>query len=270
MAANVSSPPQEAGGALTGAARRTNSVARAIPVGATSGKVGVRQFIEQSMWGRLFINNLWPALFFTPFFAARLVAVVDRLVDPAKYGAYEDPLHYQAHLANNAVTLLFIGLVVGLFAVRKPVKGKHADWRGGAVALAGTFLLNVVGLLSIPDEPSTYSLLASTFVVLVGTLFSLWSLAVLGRCFGIFPEARGLVTRGPYRWIRHPIYLGHILGGFGLVISKPYPEVIVLFVVFVGLEYWRAVYEERALEETFPAEYAAYRARTGRLLPRWR
>jgi protein-S-isoprenylcysteine O-methyltransferase Ste14 len=105
--------------------------------------------------------------------------------------------------------------------------------------------------------------------VLVGTTLTIWSLGTLGRSFGIFPEARSLVVRGPYRWVRHPVYLWEIVSGFALVISKPHPIAVVLFVAFVGLQYWRTIFEERALETAFP-EYAEYRARVGRLLPRFR
>ena len=50
-----------------------------------------------------------------------------------------------------------------------------------------------------------------------GITWALYSLSYLGRRFSIVPEARGLVIDGPYRLARHPIYLGEILAGFGLV-----------------------------------------------------
>jgi protein-S-isoprenylcysteine O-methyltransferase Ste14 len=53
-----------------------------------------------------------------------------------------------------------------------------------------------------------------------GLLLALWSLLALGFSFSIAPEDRGIVERGPYRWIRHPMYLGEILSLLGLCISS--------------------------------------------------
>jgi protein-S-isoprenylcysteine O-methyltransferase Ste14 len=113
------------------------------------------------------------------------------------------------------------------------------------------------------------------------------SLLTLGRCFGLFPEARGLVTHGPYRYVRHPVYLGEFISGFGLLLPRlafsehyvlrlPFSDAALalnlgalnlgIFVLFVALQLWRASNEERALTAVFP-EYAEYRRRTARLLP---
>jgi protein-S-isoprenylcysteine O-methyltransferase Ste14 len=138
------------------------------------------------------------------------------------------------------------------------------------VALVGTFLLNVLAFLRLEYATSESALWVSSAFIAAGTLFTLWSLATLGRCFGIFPEARGLVTRGPYRWVRHPVYLGELISAFGFVVEKPLPIVIAFYLAFVAFQYWRAILEEGALSEVFPGEYAAFRERTGRLLPRWR
>jgi len=88
----------------------------------------------------------------------------------------------------------------------------------------------------------------------------------LGRCFGVLPEARGLVTRGPYRLVRHPVYLGEIAALTGLTIAAPAPVHVAMLAVFIFAQLTRMRLEEAALTEAFP-EYAAYAARTSRLLP---
>jgi len=169
------------------------------------------------------------------------------------------------------VTIVFLSLVVVLFAVRqRRLRGQHASFVPGLIALLGTFILNVVGYLPISYTPSTEALLASSAVVIVGTLWATWSLATLGRCFGLFPEARGLVTHGPYRLVRHPIYLGELAAALGLLLARPAPVTVSIVLAFAVLQYWRTIYEERALSSAFPREYPAYARRVGRLVPGWR
>jgi protein-S-isoprenylcysteine O-methyltransferase Ste14 len=222
--------------------------------------VGWQREIERTPWGGFLLGNVWPAYVFAlPLFvrAANFVR--------ARPG---ETLHQQAQYGQELVTIAFLVLVVVLFAIRKrAIAGQRATWLPGAVALAGTFLLNVVAYLPIEDVTSTAALLASSVVIVAGTLFTIWSLATLGRCFGLFPEVRGLVLRGPYRLVRHPVYLGEGISGFGLLLVKPHPVIIALFAAFVALQYLRTVYEERALLATFPDEYARYRRTVPRLIP---
>ena len=60
---------------------------------------------------------------------------------------------------------------------------------------------------------------ANVLYSLPGLLLALWSLIVLGFCFSIAPEDRGVVTRAPYSFIRHPMYLGESLSMLGLCIG---------------------------------------------------
>ena len=57
------------------------------------------------------------------------------------------------------------------------------------------------------------------FASLPGLLLALWSLIVLGFSFSIAPEDRGVVTRAPYSFIRHPMYLGESLSLLGLCVG---------------------------------------------------
>ena len=216
--------------------------------------------VERTRWGAILLGNIWPAYLFALPLGVRAVGFTR--MRPG------DSLHQQAQYVQELVTLVFLALVVVLFAIRKrPRAGHRATWLTGLVALFGTFVLNVVAFLPIEDSTSTSALLASSVVIVLGTLFSLWSLTTLGRCFGLFPEVRGLVLRGPYRLVRHPVYLGELTSAVGLVLAKPHLAVLVLLVIFAGLQYARTVYEERALRGAFPEHYPAYARRVPRLIP---
>jgi protein-S-isoprenylcysteine O-methyltransferase Ste14 len=216
--------------------------------------------VEATTWGGLLLGNVWPAYVFALPLAARVWGV--------SHNRYENSLHGQAQLLQEVVTVIFLALVVGLFIIRRrQIRGQRATLAPALVALVGTFLLNVVAYLPVDETTSTFSLLASSAVVIVGTLFTIWSLATLGRCFGLFPEVRGLVMRGPYRLVRHPVYVGEIVSAIGLLLAKPHPLIALIFAVFVALQYWRTMYEEQALTAAYPEDYPAYARRVSRLLP---
>jgi protein-S-isoprenylcysteine O-methyltransferase Ste14 len=217
--------------------------------------------VEATPWGAVLLGNVWPAYLFALPLAARCWTFF------LSFRAGEDPVR----LLQEAVTIVFLALVVVLFALRRrAIHGQRASWREGLVALVGTFLLNVVGFLPVEASVSSGTLLASSAIVVVGTLWTIWSLLTLGRCFGMLPEVRGLVLGGPYQMVRHPVYLGELTSAFGILVAKPHPFIAALVLGFVVLQYWRTVYEERALSAAYPTEYPAYRRRVPRLVPGWR
>lgn len=224
--------------------------------------VRLHRELESTTWGGIVLANVWPAYLFALPLAARVWGLL-RVEAPTS-------VHAQARLVQEIVTTGFLGVVVVLFAMRRrTVRGERAEWRAGLVALVGTLLLNVVAYLPVEDSTSTTLLLVSTAVVVTGTLFTIWSLAWLGRCFGLLPEVRGLVLRGPYRLVRHPVYLGELISAVGILIAKPHPVILATVLLFVGLQYMRTEFEERALCRAFPADYPRYRERVPRLVPGW-
>jgi len=96
--------------------------------------------------------------------------------------------------------------------------------------------------------------------------FAIVTLAYLRHCLSIVPEARKLVTGGPYRLVRHPLYLAEITASLALVMSAPHLTPTLALGAFIAVQAWRARFEERLLGATFP-EYPAYAERTRRLVP---
>jgi protein-S-isoprenylcysteine O-methyltransferase Ste14 len=169
-------------------------------------------------------------------------------------------------LALYAVLRTGIALAFAFFTLQRSEARRRA--RGPLAFLACAVAMLAVVPVAGPNAGTPPALLLAGDAVAVGG--SLWifaSVLALGRCFGVLPEARGLVTRGPYRLVRHPVYLGEIAALAGLTIAAPALSHLAMFAVFVFAQLTRMRLEEAALTEAFP-EYAAYAARTSRLLPR--
>jgi len=111
--------------------------------------------------------------------------------------------------------------------------------------------------------------IAGVALAVIGIGFALWARVYLGRNWGMPMSMRvdpELVTSGPYRYVRHPIYTGVLLAmlGTALVIGSWW------FVFFLfGFAYfvYSAITEERLLEKEFPGSYSEYKKRTKMLIP---
>jgi protein-S-isoprenylcysteine O-methyltransferase Ste14 len=79
-------------------------------------------------------------------------------------------------------------------------------------------------------------------------------------------EARRLVTSGPYRFVRHPLYLAEELAIIGISMQFFSLSTALVLAVQIAFQLRRMYNEEAVLAESFP-EYAAYQQRTARLLP---
>lgn len=102
---------------------------------------------------------------------------------------------------------------------------------------------------------------------LCGYAIGTWAVASLGTAFSVLPEVRRLVARGPYRFVRHPIYLAYFLVAAGALVVRPSPALMTVAVIWAWLMWLRLRMEERKLA-AFLSGYAEYAARTGTLLPR--
>lgn len=110
-------------------------------------------------------------------------------------------------------------------------------------------------------------------VAAAGIVFALLALRHLGR--NVTPTAAArmdaeLVTSGPYRHLRHPLYSSMILTVPGLALLSANLLVLVGGLATIGVLLVRTRREEEELEERLGRRYAEYRKRTGRFLPRFR
>lgn len=156
-------------------------------------------------------------------------------------------------------------LLVWLLLVRdKPVRRGRSVW-GRVFGFTGTFL--GVGILQLPVPTLSLGtqILAAAMVGL-GSLASLLVLWRLGVAFSIMPEARVLVTGGPYAYARHPLYAVEMITIIGTALQFQQPWAGLLAAGVLVLLVVRSLYEEQVLGETFP-DYAAYKAKTARFIP---
>src|SRR5579862_1720737 len=108
-----------------------------------------------------------------------------------------------------------------------------------------------------------------TVVFACGIALAVWARLHLGRNWGMPMTQRAepeLVTSGPYRFVRHPIYTGLLIAIAGTALVDNLLGLAVV-AVLVAYFYYSGSVEERNLSATFPTAYPEYRSRTKMLIP---
>ena len=100
----------------------------------------------------------------------------------------------------------------------------------------------------------------------VGIVLQIYSKLSLGRSFGLLPANRGVVDRGAYRFVRHPIYASYIIGHIGFILGAfNFWNLGILFLAYI-FQFIRIREEESVLRKD--ASYLAYESRVKwRILP---
>lgn len=109
-------------------------------------------------------------------------------------------------------------------------------------------------------------------MAVIGLAFTIWARKTLGQYWSrivAVKEDHKLVQSGPYRVIRHPLYTGLLLAIPGTALTFGLWRCFIGAALVCAAFLWRARREDELLAGQFGAEFAAYRARSGRLLPRW-
>jgi len=102
-----------------------------------------------------------------------------------------------------------------------------------------------------------------------GLALAVWARIYLGRNWGMPMTERAepeLVTSGPYRFVRHPIYSGLLLALLGTALATNLYFLVALVIVGAYFIYSGTV-EERTMTTTFPADYSSYKEHTKMLIP---
>lgn len=197
--------------------------------------------------------------------ALRIGSFVCRAI-PAAFFALKCVAFWQDYLESGRWTslawIVSEGLVVFLFVVRRPsqdVSRRRRDW---FAAIGGTLLFMLAspgGLLLIPQY-------AGLTLQITGLAVQVSAKIALGRSFGAVAANRGIVMSGPYRWVRHPMYLGYFISHVGFLLTNLTLYNAMVYIAAYSFQLYRIVAEERLLMQD--DSYRAYTKHVGyRLLP---
>ncbi len=181
-----------------------------------------------------------------------------------------------------AGALLFSALAIARleYAIR------HADWMGVLLAMQASLAVILLvrrsqaqtkaplyqrltawgsAFLPLAMETSNALWIGRTLTA-AGLVLCMWGFVILGRSFGVSPADRGLVQRGPYRFLRHPIYAGELIAIAGAVMGDRVGAVhwtlrnLIIFAILLATKLLRIRWEERIIQN-----YSDYSVRV-----RWR
>jgi protein-S-isoprenylcysteine O-methyltransferase Ste14 len=158
----------------------------------------------------------------------------------------------------------FYLLLALLIMTRLPAMAQAEGLAPKIAAFVGTYLPWTITFFGKTDQALPN--LASTACVLIGFIMMLVTIRHLGRSFSLTPQARSVVQTGPYRWIRHPLYVSEEIAIVGVVLGCLTPLTVIVLVLHIGIQVCRILYEEELLRRTCP-EYSSYEASHWRLIP---
>src|SRR5215471_8579687 len=144
------------------------------------------------------------------------------------------------------LTFAFYGLMIWCYLRRGPAVATSGSFTGFAAAVVAIPLPFAIPLFR-GGAPVVGAGYVADALILAGGAWEVWSLRSLGRSMSIIAQARQVVDRGPYRWIRHPLYAGEIMSSLGLAITAGTAAACAIWVVFCGLQAYRAMREEQVL-----------------------
>lgn len=142
-------------------------------------------------------------------------------------------------------------------------------WVGAQLLVFALIGLAVVEQGSLPEMITPW-LVGGGVIVVAGLVLMLWSARSLGRNLTALPEpvtGGEMVTSGPYRWVRHPMYTAVFLLFLGVSLVFGSLAGVVLSALLIGLFALKSRYEERQLRISYPG-YTAYLEQVpGRFIP---
>jgi len=172
------------------------------------------------------------------------------------------------------VVISFAWIAFWLYWLASATTSKESissGWRTRLTGVSAVGVFVIVGLLRGHDLAVHNVILAVIGAVLFacGISLAVWARLHLGRNWGMPMTQRAepeLITSGPYRFVRHPIYSGLLIATLGTALLDSLFGLIVVALLVVYFYYCGTV-EERNLVTTFPKAYPEYKSRTKMLIP---
>jgi protein-S-isoprenylcysteine O-methyltransferase Ste14 len=218
---------------------------------------------------RLLPSGFFPALALAGLVLWQLDTLVSKLQD---FDVHPGWMRFAVCL-RSALYALFLCFPIAALLTHERPSSRDERLLMRCVAVAATFFLAGSGLL-VPGglelwHASQTVIGISVAVTLVGVGFAILSVNSLGSSFSIAPQGRALVVGGPYRLIRHPIYLAELIMITGVTVAEPRLALVLGALVVAVLQPIRIDAEERLLRSNTPGfdEYAALVRY--RLIPLW-
>ena len=212
-----------------------------------------------------FSGKVIPIGFWTFFLAAKIVALRSHGASVQQNGLTREN---GLEIANDLLTLGFFALVLVAYLTRSQAVDRARGFRERIYPML-VFFGGVAGVfvLQLADMPPRFDLpWQGVPISIAGLAFSVWALWHLRGSFSIMAEARKAVTTGPYRLVRHPLYLGEALTMLGLCLRLGTITALVFWATFNALQLGRAAVEERKLTRQL-ADYGVYRKQTPFIIP---
>jgi protein-S-isoprenylcysteine O-methyltransferase Ste14 len=157
--------------------------------------------------------------------------------------------------------LLLVGesLVVVLTIVRR--RAIAVDRSAAAAIMTAVSLVGPVLMRATSEPASLVGDQVTALLSAVGLVLVVLGKMTLGRSFGVVPANRGVVVRGPYMLVRHPIYTGYLITHAAFLLAHPAPWNLSILLVADTALVLRALMEERVLSAD--ASYRQYCQRVG-------
>lgn len=165
-------------------------------------------------------------------------------------------------------TLIFVVFLVSYIIRKDPVE-RSRGVREIIIPVTGGVL--PFALLYSSPHPLILSSMTYLYIVFtwmtMATGLTLWGLWTLKRSFSVTVEVRELVTGGPYRFVRHPVYLGEMLTAAAVAALRFSWINAILLILFIVIQLYRSRMEEDKLAGVFP-QYAEFAAKIRWFWPR--
>ena len=135
-------------------------------------------------------------------------------------------------------------LVVAFIIIRKPGAGATAPY-----PLIVAFIGTAMPLLVRPTDMAVAPALLTGLMMGVGLIITIWAKLALNRSFGLVAANRGVKQGGPYRMVRHPMYLGYFITQVGFLLSSFSTENFVIYIGAWLFQILRILEEEKFLRK---------------------